>query len=360
MPMDQGENQSTTVDGAAQSMLESGVLDHLDDNFPAEDQQENTDADETSEEDGAEDTDADEVEADETDDTDAEEEAEPDSEEADEETAIETLADLGEALETPVEELLDTLTHEVKVNGETQTVTLRELQNGFQMESDYRRKTAEHAQTVRDFEAQKAESLQRIETQHQVSAAGYNFAHNLLKQSLDSVSNNTAMQESDPVGWMKQREYLQSQLQQLEQVGLEAAKAYTQSAQQQGTEMAEARKQALSEASEQLKAQIPDYDKVKPEIETYLTHEFGVSAEEMATIVDHRIVVLADKARRYDQGQKAAKLTAKKTKKAPKLQPPGAKTKQVSARKKQLGAAKRRLRSSGKTEDAAAVIETML
>ena len=78
------------------------------------------------------------------------------------EELADTLEGLAEQLGMEVSDLSSTLKATVKINGEEQQVTLSELATGYQMEGDYRRKTAEVAEQRRSLEdAQTAVEKQR-------------------------------------------------------------------------------------------------------------------------------------------------------------------------------------------------------
>jgi hypothetical protein len=89
--------------------------------------------------------------------------AETPSEPSDHEELADTTDGLAAQLGMTEDELLDHLKLKVKVNGEEKPANLRELRNGYQMESDYRLKTAALADEKRAFESERSAITQQRE-----------------------------------------------------------------------------------------------------------------------------------------------------------------------------------------------------
>lgn len=104
----------------------------------------------------------------------------------------------------------------------------------------------------------------------------------------------------------------------------------------------------LKAEQEKLTKALPDID-MKQAVQ-YLSG-LGFTKQQLATVTDHRLVILAEKARRYDmQGGQAPNLTIPKAK-------PGKGALRLVGRQGQIKAAEEKLRASGKMEDAMKLLE---
>lgn len=366
--MDQAPAQSSTVDQAASLIESSGAIDALLAGEEAQEEtlEESTEAD-TEQAEAAE-PESDELEAEPEGDADdseeveaAESEDEGESTESDEEQIeLSSLDDLSKALEVSKDELLDNLQAEVVIDGETQTVTLKEALNGYQKDADYRRKTGELAQQRREFEAKAQERTQAQEYQHQIAAHVLSAAKRELLGELQSI-NFDELKQTDPTAWAAKYAALTERKQQLQQLEQQAHQAYEQSHQQIMQQNQAALQERLAEESRLLAERIPDFEQVKPKIAGYLSNDYGFTTEELSSVADHRLIEMAHKAMLFDQGQAKATKVKPKIKAAPKAsQKPAAKAKAVPAKVKAIKASRSKLKKSGHIRDAASAIENLL
>ena len=128
--------------------------------------------------------------------------------------------------------------------------------------------------------------------------------------------------------------------------------------QQRHSELLKRESQALQEA-------IPEFrDPAKASAETaalrkYLTAS-GFSADEVDQAYDHRLIVMARKARLYDEGQGKQDVAKKRVLKvAKKVIEPGAKQSRGEQRSDARTALRKQLRKSGKVDDAARLISEL-
>ena len=154
--------------------------------------------------------------------------SEGDAEEGDadtDETPVETLAQMAETLEIDIEDLKETLSHTFNAAGEEVTVTLAELESGYQKDADYRRSTAKLADDRRALEQDTENRMQLFTQSHTVTAAVLGFVHQMFTAELESP----AMQElraRDPAEWAAKRQEILDRAGQLEQVRQKAAADY--------------------------------------------------------------------------------------------------------------------------------------
>lgn len=276
----------------------------------------------------------------------------------DQEELADTVEGLAQQLGMDPSELLEHLKVEVKVNGESKRVNLKEASKGYQLESDYRTKTAASAEQLRAAEAIRQEYTQQREhlssqlaplvqqMEHVVTADdarlqqllndGDILEYERLKFAADQRKSqlNTAKQEQQRLDGERQRE---------SQVRLE---------------------QHVAENERILLEKRPDWakdpDKGRKdlsEIRAYLKSE-GVAAEMADKLYEAVPLLMADKARKWDQLQKEKMGRLNEVKTVPKFQKPGP-SKSVDDPKKQVHARNlNRLRRSGNVRDAANALVT--
>ncbi|MFU2327741.1 hypothetical protein [Pseudomonas sp. NFX98] len=207
-------------------------------------------------------------------------------------------------------------TFTVKIDGKEVEVSLDELKNGYQRQSDYTRKTMEAAEQRKtaDAETQKAQQdRQQYAGELQRMAAQL---EGVLEQQ--SQIDWNALLEADPVEYLKQQHLFQ-QRQALYQQNTQERQNL---AQQFQNEQAQAHQSYLAQQQEDLLAKLPDWkDDAKAKAEKTAISKFlqeqGFGDEDISSIADHRHVLIARKAMLYDQLIANAKVQAKKVQEAP-------------------------------------------
>lgn len=292
---------------------------------------------------------------------DAGEEAEDEApaEEVEEEPLdLQSFDELVEALETD-NEFLGNLKAKVKVQGEEFEVTFDELRAGYQKGSDYAKNVEQLKAERAQFEQMQAERMQMFEQDHATNAMFVQGIENQITQAMDS-EEMAQLRQTNVQEWTARRLDFQDRLQQVQQLKQEAAARYQQAqmmwAQDQQAQLAA----VLEKEGELLNAAIPDWsNSTKQTINTYLTDTYGYSPQDLQGISDHRLVVLANKARMWDEQQASAEVTKKKVKAAPKLIKPTAKVSNKPKTNK-VATLKKQLQKSGHINDAASLIENLL
>ena len=230
----------------------------------------------------------------------------------------------------------------VKVSGEEKEVTLADLQKGYMMESDYRKKTTDVSERSKALEAKAAE----IDAQ-------LSEAQSLLELDLNNLESPEMLElkEDNPEEYLKQFDKVQKRVNSFNK--LKETRQKEQSAKH--------AKQAESEL-EALERAIPEWlDKdvrAKEANDVFKALEnVGFKAEELKGLSDHRVFVMARKAMMYDQ-MMSKDLDSKVVNTAPKTQLPGTGQEiddKQSAQVKQLRA---KLQKSGSVNDAAALLSS--
>jgi hypothetical protein len=234
--------------------------------------------------------------------------AEEAAEQEDETEAVETQEETAEEEATEQEDAPEP-TYKVKVNGEEVDVPLSELTKGYSREQDYTKKTMALAEERQALRSQFASELQQ-----QVE----------LFESLDPILSEAknidwqALAATDPATYVQLKEAVDQR-----RAAVEAARAKIGQAQ---SGDAEADKAQLAETAQRetealiTKAKDVGIDLSSPEaMKGFATEAVsylqgaGFVNDEIADLIDHRALLIIEKARRYDAQVKAkAELPAKK------------------------------------------------
>ena len=284
---------------------------------------------------------------------------ETDEDSSEEQGSIETLTELAEALDLPLEEVMANLKTTVKVNGKEQVVTLKEAFDGYQKDADYRQKTTELANHRREFEQQEQYKLGILNQEFQT--VGY-MVNQLEKLLVPDDPNLEQLKQKDPAAYLLRKQENDDRRKLLLSLKRDASDKLNQLQQISQEQQRQRMEQIFETARQELPKRVPGWGKeIKEQIDTYLTSEnYGFSMEELAEVSDPRLVELAHKAFLYDQGKSAADVAKKKVKLLPKVQQPGKQAPAVTAKKAALTKARSRLKSTGHYKDAASLIEQFL
>jgi len=230
------------------------------------------------------------------------------------------------------------------ING--QQVTLDEIGKGYLRQQDYTVKTQELAKSRKEMTDLKAS----------IAAERAHLKRMLEMQPVNASDEPDWVQlaTDDPLEYTRQRAIFDAK-----KAEIEAKQAETRRLQ--GIEDQENQRkfqQHVANQSEMMQAAIPELtgekaSEYKANISTYMIG-VGYSKEELSQLFDHRAVIMADKARKYDALMAKETTVKKKLKKTPTVLRPGSpKGKKVTAqRRKQETRA--RLRKSGSIDDAVA------
>lgn len=280
--------------------------------------------------------------------------------EASQQTEFERLEELAEALEMPLDKFLSKVKAKVKISGEEKEVTLDELRNGYQMESDYRRKTSELSEQRKTFEAERERIATEVKGRLNEAAQMSQFFEQQLLAEYNGI-NWTELRQTNPAEYAAlQQDYNQrySQLQNAKQrLALESQRIQH----EEQSKSVEAFRTNLRKEQEQLVSYIPEFGDetkakaLKAEMRDFLKSS-GFKDEEVNQVYDHRHVLVIRDAMKYRALQTKKPEIANKVKDAPKLSKPGAKSSSDpnQAVVKELRA---RLRKSGSVKDAAAFLK---
>lgn len=235
----------------------------------------------------------------------------------------------------------------VKIDGKDVELTPEEVAEAYKgqlRQADYTRKTTEAAEQRKAAEAKAAQAEAELTQARQERTA---YAHNLqlLGQRLQGVMQEQAqidwqrLSVENPAEYVKQRHLFDQRQAQLAQIqGEQARIAQLHQAEQERAAkesqqaQAKAREAFRKEQQDKLLAKFPHWSDAakaqaeKTSIAQYLAQE-GYAPEEIDGVEDHRAVVLAQKAMKYDQLMAKAKVATTRVDKLPvKVERPGTAT----------------------------------
>lgn len=167
------------------------------------------------------------------------------------------------------------------------TISVGELKRNNLFQRDYTKKTTEHAEAVKSFEATRDQVNQYAETLNQQRDFLLNAQQFFLPQAPDP-----SIMETDPIGYMQQKDQYERVAGALNQLHAQQQ----QSVQQQETQRTqEAEKDFARRQTEILEHHADLRDPVKSKefdrefLDDFLPH-YGLSSDEVKGIVDHRVL----------------------------------------------------------------------
>ena len=263
--------------------------------------------------------------------------------------------------EIPLDQL-EAIELEVTYKGEggadiTEKLPVKAVKEGFMRQKDYQRKTAELA---RQRETEAETRRQAIESERTA------YQQNL--QQMQSLLLETVAPELKDVNWNDLAtnnafEYvrLRNRADQIAQALSKVQASQKEVSEKQQTEQAAALQKRADKAREELQEGIPGWNDALYQTLMKSSEKYGFKPEEVATWVDARAIKLLHKAYQFDQlqAEKTAPAPDKKVVVAPKVVRPGT-AQSSSQRQQQEQGAMKRLQTSGKLDDAAAVIRSRL
>jgi hypothetical protein len=257
----------------------------------------------------------------------------------------------------------------VKINGERQAVGLKELIKGYQRGADYTRKTMRLADERRELERHAA-AIQSERTHLQAERQRYaehlaGHVPNLRQQlaHFDGVDWTRLAAENPPL-FAQAKPLFDTLSQQLQQAEAEQTQLH-QAELQRHHQTAQAYETYLADQKRALIARHPEMaDPTTGRKETAALTRYlgdaGYRPEELARLVDHRDFILARKAMLYDRLMADRHKVKETVASLPRVQRPGTARSSRQGTAERRAAAMRRLERSGRTEDAARLIEDLI
>ena len=287
-----------------------------------------------------------------------EDEADQTTEAEEPEASIESVDDLAEAMETDLAGVLD-LKATAVVNGESVEVTIGEAIRGYQRQADYDANTKALKAERTEFEAERTTHRQYQDQ----TLAQYGQWLGAMEQAFLGEMNEAELQRlqtsADPADVQRaivMVQQHQARSQQLNGIKQQFAQAWQQNQQQMAEQQQAQMAQMLEAGRETLLKEWPEYAQTatRTRLADWLTGA-GFTEQEVATAADPRLILMAEKARKWDEAQQTAGETLKRVRKLPKLTGKPGKQGASPAQRKQLTNARaaKKAKQSGTEQDAA-------
>jgi hypothetical protein len=271
-----------------------------------------------------------ETEADEDTEVEADDESDDEGEEPsdDEKWTPQSLDELAEALEMKPEDVASALKIKVKVDGEEGEATLRDVIKSYQLEKTLNKRLEAHATERKQFEAQTSETLKTLQERLQDAQLTASAMEQMLFSEYQAIDWQD-LKSNDPTEYVLKQQEMRDRYASIQQAKAKIAESQqTQTAKTQEQMKAEVQ-QLVEQQKNLLLEKVPEW-KDETRLKTDLTalqdylKSSGATDQEIASIVDHRVYVMALKAMRYDQMQTKADPKMKQMKTKPKFVKPGA------------------------------------
>lgn len=280
-------------------------------------------------------------------------EAETASDEDDAEDAPSDQQDADEAEDASDEETLYT----VKIDGKEEKVSLKEALAGYQRQQDYTRAKQALAEEKRAVQSEVGKAKEKEQVYDQLIPALVQRMQQYMPQPPDP-----SLIDTNPSAYLRQKEYYEREMGDLQAA---AAEHQRRTAEQQ-EESAKRLQAYVAENAAKLTELVPEWkdervaSRDKAKVRDYLKG-IGFSDQEIAQAYDARLVAMAADAARYRELRNSKpKAAAPVTEKPINPTAPSTAERKVNSKQKAYQAAKNRLRASGKVEDAASAILSLL
>ena len=249
-------------------------------------------------------------------------------------------------------------TFTVKVNGKEVQVTQDELLQGYSRTADYMQKTrvlSEQRKTVEDeLTATQQERQRYTQALEQLEESNDYEIAQLKSQDLEKLK------EEDPLLYMQKKDALRDLQDNKIRIANEKAKAVE-------AEQKEMQNRMVKQREEQLQIlgkNLPEWNdpekggKLKLAIKNYALGK-GFTEQEISMLIDARSIQVLHDAMKYENLLNA-KIAKKKAKVVPKVQKPGTATSKTEVKSESVKRLKSKAKKTGKVNDAAKYIESML
>jgi len=256
--------------------------------------------------------------------------------------------------------------YKVIIDGVEEEVSLDELLNGYQRQSDYTRKTQSVAEERKAIEALKGEI--GVERDKYTSTLGV-WEKTIEGNIQASEAQLSGLKEEDPVAWAEAKETISKMKDAIKSIHSETdglkerqQKEITDSYNKFVAEQA-----VMLDSSKEAHAIMPDYFDpaksvdFKSGLRSYAMTA-GISEQELSTLSDHRLLIILAKAQKYDRiRQSAANQANKKVVKNPKRTVKSSATvESQTVDEKTVDSQWKKLLKTGNQRDAGKLIESLL
>lgn len=289
-----------------------------------------------------------------------EDEPAEDAQEEQAEVEFSSLEELAEALGWDLDKLLN-LNAKTKIDGKEGTRQLRDLIKSHQLEGHLNQKLMTHAEERKAFEAEAQRKTLEIQERTQYMQHAQALAERLLHAEFAATDWDT-LRATDPVTYNSKVVEFQDRQRGIQQL----ASMLGQENQRQQAEAAKQQQAYFQEQTQLLESKVPEWatkaarEKALTDMAPVFEEAYGITKDELGSVVDHRQLLIARDAYKWQQLQKQKPAITNKVKAAPKLLKPGTTQSKAAQNNLQLQQDRARLKSTGKIGDAKPVLKKLL
>ena len=272
--------------------------------------------------------------------------------------AVETLTAEDLVDDNQQEQVSEPRTYTVKIDGKDTEVTEDELLSGYSRQADYTRKSQVLAEQRKKMDEELA-ATQQERQQYQSQLEQFNLQADSKLEEFKSV-DWTKLKEEDPMEYALKRD----QYRELQENKRLVAEEQQNLAQKQQTEMQTKWNEELARQQEVMAQRLPEWNdpekgpKLKQNIKSFALKK-GFTEQEVDSLIDARSVDVLHKAMMYETLLEA-KISQKKAKVVPKVQKPGAPSTKSEVNSEKVKQTRARLKRSGRVDDAALAIKSLM
>ncbi|MGZ8270732.1 MAG: hypothetical protein ACXWT5_06075 [Methylophilus sp.] len=189
----------------------------------------------------------------------------------------------------------------VKVDGVEKQVTLDELKNGYQRQSDYTQKTQELSQQRQAVEAEKAQYNQYVQSIPMLAQVAQQNANAAVEQLYSQEMVELA--QTDPAEYVAQKARIEQTIAENTKAFQQMQQQYADYQNQQQQVQSQQRQEMMTKGHELLSSQIDGWSNgsAQKAINDYALSAAELTAEELNNLYDPRYVKILNKARLYDE-----------------------------------------------------------
>ena len=272
--------------------------------------------------------------------------------------AVETLTAEDLVDDNQQEQVSEPRTYTVKIDGKDTEVTEDELLSGYSRQADYTRKSQVLAEQRKKMDEELA-ATQQERQQYQSQLEQFNLQADSKLEEFKSV-DWTKLKEEDPMEYALKRD----QYRELQENKRLVAEEQQNLAQKQQAEMQTKWNEELAKQQEVMAQRLPEWNdpekgpKLKQNIKSFALKK-GFTEQEVDSLIDARSVDVLHKAMMYETLLEA-KISQKKAKVVPKVQKPGTPSTKSEVNSEKVKQTRARLKRSGRVDDAALAIKSLM
>lgn len=278
----------------------------------------------------------------------------------DQEQSIHSLTELAEGLGWDLDRVLD-LDVSTKIGGKDGKAKLRDIVKSHQLEGHLNQGLMKLAEERKAFEAETTRKVSEFSARVGQLNQAIGMAQKILDGEFADV-NWQELQRTDPAAFQAKYGAYKMRLDGIQQL----AQMTSQESERDKAAQATAHETYRTEQAQLLSSKIPEWNDAKrrekdvAELAAILNDSYGITKDELMSVVDHRQILLARDAAAWRKLQKSKPATLNKVRTAPRLIRPGAQQSRAAQDGLEVQKGRENLRRSGRVQDATPLLKKLI